>query len=206
MTQKDISDLLDADVSWQAGTITRKRSKTANHAGVPSVTYQLWPETFRLLQQHRSQKEVVLLTKAGKRLVEERLDETGAYRKSDSVKSAYDRGMAKLPFSKPFKLLRKTSATMIHANPQFRGLDPLFLGHGRHDGQSTMSVLRLPPIEDPLRRLPLLLGCLLVGLQNLLNDRQHRGQHPGPPHLNRTDQLLQCLAIRQGPVWKWAAV
>ena len=140
MTQKDISDLLDADVSWQAGTITRKRSKTANHAGVPSVTYQLWPETFRLLQQHRSQKEVVLLTKAGKRLVEERLDETGAYRKSDSVKSAYDRGMAKLPFSKPFKLLRKTSATMIHANPQFRGLDPLFLGHApRRSRRGTMS-------------------------------------------------------------------
>ena len=90
MTQKDISDLLDADVSWQAGTITRKRSKTANHAGVPTVTYQLWPETFRLLQQHRSQTEVVLLTKASMRLVEERLDETGSYRKSDSVKSAYD--------------------------------------------------------------------------------------------------------------------
>ena len=139
MTQKDISDLLDADVSWQAGTITRKRSKTANHAGVPSVTYQLWPETFRLLQQHRSQKEVVLLTKAGKRLVEERLDETGAYRKSDSVKSAYDRGMAKLPFSKPFKLLRKTSATLIHSHPQFRGLDPLFLGHApRRSRRDTM--------------------------------------------------------------------
>ena len=37
--------------------------------------------------------------------------------------------MAKLAFSKPFKLLRKTSATLIHSNPQFRGLDPLFLGH-----------------------------------------------------------------------------
>ena len=28
----------------------------------------------------------------------------------------------------------------------------------------------------------------------------------GPLHLNRTYQLLQCLVIRQGPVWKWAAV
>ena len=37
--------------------------------------------------------------------------------------------MAKLAFSKPFKLLRKTSATLIHSHPQFRGLDPLFLGH-----------------------------------------------------------------------------
>ena len=32
-----------------------------------------------------------------------------------------------------------------------------------------------------------------------------RGGGPGPPHLNRTDQLLQCPVIRQGPIWKWAA-
>ena len=129
MTQKDISDLVDRDVSWKDGTITRKRSKTSSHEGVPTVTYKLWPETLRLLQEHRSGTEVVLLTRAGKRLVQERLDETGSYRKSDSVKSAYDRELAKLPVAKPFKLLRKTSATLINANPQFRGLDQLFLGH-----------------------------------------------------------------------------
>ena len=129
MTQKDISDLLDRDVSWTDGTITRKRSKTSSHEGVPTVTYKLWPETLRLLSEHRSQTEVVLLTKAGKRQVQERLDETGSYRKSDSVKSAYDRELAKLSVAKPFKLLRKTSATLINSNPQFRGLDQLFLGH-----------------------------------------------------------------------------
>ena len=129
MAQKDISDLLDRDVDWKAATITRKRSKTASHEGVPTVTYRLWPETLQLLQEHRSGTEVILLTRAGKRLVQERLDETGSYRKSDSIKSAYDRGLAKLPVAKPFKLLRKTSATLINSNPKFRGLDQLFLGH-----------------------------------------------------------------------------
>lgn len=129
MTQKDISDLLDRDVDWKAATITRKRSKTASHEGVPTVTYRLWPETLRLLQEHRSGTDVILLTRAGKRLVQERLDETGSYRKSDSIKSAYDRELAKLPVAKPFKLLRKTSATLINSNGKFRGLDQLFLGH-----------------------------------------------------------------------------
>jgi len=129
MTQKDISDLLDADVSWTDGTITRKRSKTLKHVGVPTVTYKLWPETMRLLRQYRTGGEVVLLTQSGKRLVEERLDESGTYRKSDSVKAAYDRALAKLPLSKPFKLLRKTSATLINAHPQHRNLAQLFLGH-----------------------------------------------------------------------------
>ena len=129
MTQKDISDLLDRDVDWNAATITRKRSKTASHEGVPTVTYRLWPETLRLLREHRSGTEVVLLTRTGKRLVQERLDENGSYRKSDSIKSAYDRELAKLPVAKPFKLLRKTSATLINSSSKFRGLDQLFLGH-----------------------------------------------------------------------------
>ena len=29
---------------------------------------------------------------------------------------------------------------------------------------------------------------------------------PGPPHLNRWDQLLQCPVIRQVPVWKRGVV
>ena len=129
MTQKDISDLLDRDVDWNAATITRKRSKTANHEGVPTVTYRLWPETLRLLRELRSGTEVVLVTRLGKRLVQERLDENGSYRKSDTIKSAYDRELAKLRVAKPFKLLRKTSATLINSSSKFRGLDQLFLGH-----------------------------------------------------------------------------
>ena len=129
MTQKDISDLLQVDVSWKNGTITRKRSKTHKHVGVPTVTYRLWPETLELLRQFRSESEVVLLNRNGKRLVEEHLTEAGSYRKTDNIKNAYERVLHKVSFSKPFKLLRKTSATLINADARSRGLDQLFLGH-----------------------------------------------------------------------------
>jgi integrase len=129
MQQKDISDLKTTDVAWRDGTITRKRSKTQKHQCVPTVTYQLWPETMALLREFRSDSDVVLLNRNGDRLLQERLEEDGSYKKSDNIKNAYERVIRKASFSKPFKLLRKTSATLIDAEERFRGLDELFLGH-----------------------------------------------------------------------------
>ena len=36
---------------YRNGTITRKRVKTSDHDDVPTVTYKLWPETIRLLEE-----------------------------------------------------------------------------------------------------------------------------------------------------------
>ena len=129
MTQKDISDLLDKDVDWKEGRITRKRSKTSSHEGVPVVSYKLWPETIQLMRELRSGTEVVLLTPKGTRLLQQHLNQNGSLNKCDSVKPLYLRECERLSFKKPFKLLRKTSATLINSNPQSRGLDQLFLGH-----------------------------------------------------------------------------
>jgi integrase len=128
MTQKDISDLQQADVDWKRGTITRKRSKTHKHEGVPTVTYQLWPETLQLLLQCRSTSDRVLVNRNGSPLVEEKLVE-GKFRKNDNIKNAYERILKKVSLRSPFKLMRKTSATLIHGHERFRGLDSLFLGH-----------------------------------------------------------------------------
>jgi integrase len=129
MTQKEISDLQKDDVSWKNSTITRKRNKTRRYEGVPVVTYKVWPETLELLREHRSDSESLLLNRNGSPLVEERLDADGKYRKSDNIKNAYERVLRKASIAKPFKLLRKTSATLINEHDQFRGLDQLFLGH-----------------------------------------------------------------------------
>ena len=51
MYQNDIAELLDEEVNWKNGTITRARSKTRDRNG-PVVTYKLWPETFALLKKH----------------------------------------------------------------------------------------------------------------------------------------------------------
>ena len=83
MTQKDIADLHVAEVDSKAGRIIRKRSKTADCDNVPVVNYRLWPETFRLLQAHRSTKSIdlVLLAANGSPLWLEQAKPGGKIRK-----------------------------------------------------------------------------------------------------------------------------
>src|SRR5262249_54234124 len=77
MTQKNVADLRDDEVDWHAGSITRRRSKTATRENAPTVCYRLWPVTFALLKQHRSRKERVLLTKQGQPFVRTHLNAAG---------------------------------------------------------------------------------------------------------------------------------
>jgi len=131
MTQKDIADLDFAEVDWDAGRITRKRSKTRSHNGVPKVDYLLWPETIKLLRQERCSHSSgrVLLNEEGLALWLEELRDDGTYRKSDNVQKAYLRLTRKLKIAKPLKSLKKTSATLIRGNRSYQGLEDLFLGH-----------------------------------------------------------------------------
>lgn len=137
-TQKDVSDLLDTEVNWKSGRVIRKRSKTRGHDDVPVVDYRLWPATFRLLKEHRSGKERVLLTKSGKPYVNHRLV-NGEFRGVDGFGTLLRGLTKKLGIKHPIKLLRKTSATLLEGhtatlptgelvNP-FAGCVSMFLGH-----------------------------------------------------------------------------
>ena len=57
-TQRDISDLKPQQVDWEAGRITRKRSKTKTQRKVPIVSYQLWPTTLALLKQEEGARRL----------------------------------------------------------------------------------------------------------------------------------------------------
>jgi integrase len=127
-TQTDVSDLLDSEVDWQEGQITRKRSKTAQHENVPVVSYKLWPLTFQLLQKYRSGKERVLLTESGLPYVRKELVK-GKLVKADNIASNFTHLKRRLNFRKPMKLLRKTSATLLESHPTYGRLTSLFLGH-----------------------------------------------------------------------------
>lgn len=131
MTQKDISDLHPAEIDWEQGRITRKRSKTSEHKDVPTVSYRLWSDTLRLLQQERSPEAAdrVLQNANGSPLWTETLTPDGKYRKTDNVKNSFDRLRTKLAITKSLKSLKKTSASLLRANPHFQGLEGLFLGH-----------------------------------------------------------------------------
>ena len=131
MTQKDISDLRQNEVDWELGRITRKRSKTTKHKGVPVVSYLLWPETIRLLRQERddSTSDRVLANANGSPIWSDSIGEDGKYKKNDNVKNAFERLRTKLEIKKSLKSLKKTSATLLRGNEKYQGLDDLFLGH-----------------------------------------------------------------------------
>lgn len=148
MQQKDLSDLRPSDVDWKAGTITRKRSKTAKHDGVPTVKYVLWKETLRLLRKERADSASrVLVNDEGGPLKVETLDSTGKLQKTDNIASAFARLRRKVGIPKPLKVFRKTSATLLQSSKQFSGIVSLFLGHSprsiadRHYAQAPQALL-----------------------------------------------------------------
>ena len=127
-TQQDVSDLKQSEVNWKSGTITRKRSKTDEHENVPTVTYTLWPRTFKLLKQYRSDCDVrVLLTKSGGAWMVKRL-KNDKFNRTDNIKSVYRHLMKKTGVVKSPKLLRKTSATLLESNKAYASMKELFLG------------------------------------------------------------------------------
>jgi integrase len=134
MQQTDISDLRQDEVDWQVGRIRRRRSKTAKHDDVPVADYKLWPETFALLKQQRSDDPVrVLLNENGKPLKQTGLTDKG-HTNNDNIKSAYMRllrDQLKIPEAqrKPLKLIRKTSASLLERHREFGRYAQYFLGH-----------------------------------------------------------------------------
>jgi len=169
MTQKDVSDLLVAEVDWKEGRIIRKRSKTSDEENVPVVNYKLWDETFRLLQLERAEGSTdrVLLNNNGSPIWSEVFVD-GKYQKTDNIKSAFDRlrtvneieeplktpkktktsarkveRAVKATIGKPLKSLKKTSATLLRGYKEFSGLESLFLGHAPR-GMSDRHYAQIP--------------------------------------------------------------
>ena len=129
MLQTDISDLRQSEVNWDDGRVIRKRSKTKDEEEVPTVNYKLWPLTFELLRQYRSEDaEFALLTESGRRWVDKRLIE-GKLVKADNIASCYTWLKKRTKFKKPLKLIRKTSASLIESHREYGRYKSHFLGH-----------------------------------------------------------------------------
>ena len=138
-TQSDLSDLQHDEVDWKGARVIRRRSKTDDHndddSGVPVVNYLLWPETFRLLKKHRSDKKehvTVFVTEKGRPLVPKCLRD-GRLSKTDNIQSMYRRLQDRLKLTgsqkKPLKAIRKTSTDKIGRNRKYMMLKSHFLGH-----------------------------------------------------------------------------
>lgn len=134
MSQKDLSDLAQEEVDWERGRIIRKRSKTKDAEGVPTVEYVLWPETLELLRKFADKKgERVLVNQDGGQLKTEEL-RNGRLNKIDNIATSYHRLLVKLrangiKISKSLKIFRKTSPSRLTANKDYANCATWFLGH-----------------------------------------------------------------------------
>ena len=125
MYQSDIGNLRRDEVDWDAGTITRKRTKTAGCENVPIVTYKLWPETLNLLRRFASEEgEYILTTKEGKPIYRDNIV-GGKRKKVDLISRAYNYVDTNISF----KMLRKTSASLMADDQRFASVASQFLGH-----------------------------------------------------------------------------
>lgn len=130
MQQQDISDMNPKEVDWEAGFVERRRSKTKEHENVPKVRYPLWPETFRLLKEFRSNDPDHVLLTERRNPLRTTLTKAGDITRNDAIHCAWERLMKvlKIEHPKAMKLLRKTSSTML-AHQYDESLAGYFLGH-----------------------------------------------------------------------------
>jgi integrase len=130
MTQVDISELQKSEVDWRRGRITRKRSKTKTHANPPTVSYKLWPQTFRLLQKFKTETgDRVLVSRRGTPLKVAKLHGDGRFLKIDSIGRSFNRFCKSIDLKGAnFKRLRKTSPSLMMGS-KYSGLRTLFLGN-----------------------------------------------------------------------------
>jgi hypothetical protein len=94
MYQKDCADLLHTEINWQAGTITRKRSKRTKgkEKNMPTVTYYLWPSTLEQLREHATNDGPnALANRNGGVSVRTEVREDGSVDRIDNAASSYGR-------------------------------------------------------------------------------------------------------------------
>jgi integrase len=119
----DIAFLRHDMVDWEGGYLTRVRTKHEHRKNPPVVKYPLWPETFRLLKEHRSQHpKYVLLSERGTPLATENS------RRNGSVENAYETLKKRLPgFTWTPKSMRQFGASLLRENEQYADLVDVYL-------------------------------------------------------------------------------
>ena len=156
----EIGQLTKEEYDPATGRITHKRCKTQKYANAPTVCYRLWDETKALLDQEIANNKkkypkakYLLVNNNGNPLWNEYVGDDGKTHKSDNITCAFKRLVIKLQASDPefpsiaYYQFRKTSATLIFNEPEYMGLDWLWLGHapkttaGQHYTAPTPTIL-----------------------------------------------------------------
>ncbi|MEZ6033549.1 MAG: hypothetical protein R3C17_10685 [Planctomycetaceae bacterium] len=122
-------------------TLTFKRHKEEDTDEVPTVTYKLWDETYKLLVEHQSNHETLLLTSSVNTVLWKR-ELVGDDYKTKSIIGKNYRSL-RLRLSKNWgtlKNLRKTAASKLSEHDSYARYSQYFLGHAPSDTIDTFYV------------------------------------------------------------------
>ena len=129
MRQKDVSSITHS--MFDGKYLTRKRGKTQDHARAPRVSHLLWPETLKLIAEHRTVgkgSELMFLQPNGKPWVlDDDLNENDRRRRDDNFAELWHDFTKEHPQRLPAKYIRGSAANLITGNNQI-SLQVKFLG------------------------------------------------------------------------------
>lgn len=137
MLQGDVADLKHSEIDWQAGTITRQRSKKKKKENLPTICWKLWPATLKLLSTSRSDDTDRALLNAQGRPLAEKKEVNGKYTKTDTIGKAMGRIRDRMKRMDPpartepisFKRFRSTAASKLGQHESYRAYAQHFLAH-----------------------------------------------------------------------------
>src|SRR5206468_1156165 len=95
----------------------------------PTVTYSLWPQTLALLETCRSSDETRLLLAPGGGPLKFEAHRNGKVAKNDYIGLTFHRMLKAKNLTGQFKMLKKTSASLLRNHPTYSGLEGVFLDH-----------------------------------------------------------------------------
>lgn len=121
----DIGNLRRSEIDFAAGTITRKRTKTADEPTTPRVIYRLWPETRDLLRAHLADHPTLALTSSHNTPLWDYRVVNGKTKEKDLVRQQWQDGKSGIPH----KVFRSIGATLLESHDTHCRHVPLYLAH-----------------------------------------------------------------------------
>lgn len=157
----DLGGLLKSQIDWTTGRVTRKRVKTEKVAGVPTVSFRLWPETLALLGTHLSKStrypEHALTSAVGTPLYTAVLRD-GEPKITDLISQQWRDGQTGITFTQ----WRDLGSNLLYRDPAFRVLTGLYMGHAPASMQERHYID--PPPDTLDAALDYMHGVLFPGL------------------------------------------
>lgn len=126
MTEADLGALEWSWIDLKRRTLTRRRVKTGEQEGVPTVTYRLWPETLALLKALRRSPGRVFQTAKGSPMYESWYDDDGNPHDKDLFGTYWKRQKPQKP-GIPLGKFRSIGATTLWNDSVFGQYKDYFL-------------------------------------------------------------------------------